>query len=77
MSGTGDAGGQASRTPSVPAGTQGLLFTSDLPQLDDQMGFRGPIACRAAGITYRQLDYWARTGLIEPSVRPATGSGSG
>ena len=27
-------------------------------------------------ITYRQLDYWARTGLIEPSVRGAKGSGS-
>ena len=39
-------------------------------------GFRGPIACSAAGITYRQLDYWARTGLVEPSVRPATGSGT-
>jgi DNA-binding transcriptional MerR regulator len=30
----------------------------------------------AAGITYRQLDYWARTKLVEPSVRPASGSGS-
>jgi DNA-binding transcriptional MerR regulator len=34
------------------------------------------VACAAAGITYRQLDYWARTGLVEPSVRPATGSGT-
>ena len=39
-------------------------------------GYRGPVACSAAGITYRQLDYWARTGLVEPSVRPATGSGT-
>jgi len=39
-------------------------------------GYRGPTACAAAGITYRQLDYWARTGLVEPSVRAATGSGS-
>ncbi|HEV8219632.1 MAG TPA: MerR family transcriptional regulator [Streptosporangiaceae bacterium] len=39
-------------------------------------GYRGPVACAAAGITYRQLDYWARTGLVEPTVRPATGSGS-
>ena len=39
-------------------------------------GYRGPVACNAAGITYRQLDYWARTGLVEPSVRPATGSGT-
>ena len=40
------------------------------------MGYRGPTACGAAGITYRQLDYWARTGLVEPSVRSATGSGT-
>jgi DNA-binding transcriptional MerR regulator len=40
------------------------------------VGFRGPIACSAAGITYRQLDYWARTGLVEPTVRNATGSGT-
>jgi DNA-binding transcriptional MerR regulator len=40
------------------------------------MGYRGPTACAAAGITYRQLDYWARTGLVEPSVRAAHGSGS-
>jgi len=39
-------------------------------------GYRGPTACSAAGITYRQLDYWARTGLVEPSVRGAHGSGS-
>ncbi|URM92136.1 MerR family transcriptional regulator [Streptomyces sp. MRC013] len=40
------------------------------------VGYRGPTACAAAGITYRQLDYWARTGLVEPSVRPAHGSGT-
>ncbi len=40
------------------------------------IGYRGPTACSAAGITYRQLDYWARTGLVEPSVRGAHGSGS-
>lgn len=39
-------------------------------------GFRGPEAVRLAGITYRQLDYWARTALVEPSVRPAHGSGT-
>ncbi|WP_437031747.1 MerR family transcriptional regulator [Streptomyces sp. enrichment culture] len=42
----------------------------------DEIGYRGPTACAAAGITYRQLDYWARTGLVEPSVRPAHGSGT-
>jgi DNA-binding transcriptional MerR regulator len=40
------------------------------------IGYRGPTACAATGITYRQLDYWARTGLVEPSVRPAYGSGT-
>ncbi|TLP77550.1 MerR family transcriptional regulator [Nesterenkonia sphaerica] len=40
------------------------------------MGYRGPVACSAAGITYRQLDYWARTKLVEPSLRNASGSGS-
>jgi DNA-binding transcriptional MerR regulator len=60
----------------VPERAQGLLFTDDLPVFDEAMGYRGPVACRAAGITYRQLDYWARTGLVAPSVRPATGSGT-
>ncbi len=58
------------------AGEQGLLFGDDLEARPADMGYRGPTACAAAGITYRQLDYWARTGLVEPSVRAATGSGS-
>lgn len=41
-----------------------------------EIGYRGATACSAAGITYRQLDYWARTGLVEPSVRNAMGSGT-
>lgn len=54
---------------------RGLLF--EQPELiADSAGYRGPTACAAAGITYRQLDYWARTGLVEPSVRAAGGSGS-
>lgn len=39
-------------------------------------GYRGATACTAAGISYRQLDYWARTGLVEPTVRSASGSGT-
>lgn len=39
-------------------------------------GFRAPQVCNLVGITYRQLDYWARTGLIKPSVQSARGSGS-
>ncbi|MBR7742355.1 MerR family transcriptional regulator [Phycicoccus sp. BSK3Z-2] len=53
-----------------------MLFSDDLPELDEEVGYRGPTACQAAGITYRQLDYWARTGLVEPSVRSAGGSGT-
>lgn len=67
----------ATKTPRpVPANAQGLLFDGDLPTLDEDAGYRGPTACRAAGITYRQLDYWARTGLVEPTVRNASGSGT-
>ncbi|MDP9445138.1 MAG: MerR family transcriptional regulator [Actinomycetota bacterium] len=53
-----------------------MLFDDDVSPLPDDLGYRGPAACGAAGITYRQLDYWARTGLVEPSVRAATGSGT-
>ena len=58
------------------ADEQGLLFTDDVSPLPSDTGYRGPTACNAAGITYRQLDYWARTGLVEPTVRGASGSGS-
>ncbi len=60
----------------LAAGEQGLLFEPDTSHLSEDVGYRGPTACSAAGITYRQLDYWARTGLVEPSIRPATGSGT-
>ena len=50
------------RTSSVDAGVE--------------TGFRGPTVCRTVGIIYRQLDYWARTELVTPSVRDADGSGS-
>lgn len=43
---------------------------------EDVVGYRGVTACHAAGISYRQLDYWARTGLVVPSVRDASGSGT-
>ncbi|MER5732851.1 MerR family transcriptional regulator [Streptomyces sp. NPDC002138] len=67
----GGAVGPARRQPeSVPPGPEvGEPATGEI-------GYRGPTACAAAGITYRQLDYWARTGLVEPSVRAAGGSGT-
>ena len=78
MSSNGDAspGSTPGSTHVGQALTQGLLFTDDLPELALDAGYRGPTACGAAGITYRQLDYWARTGLVRPSVRGASGSGS-
>jgi DNA-binding transcriptional MerR regulator len=39
-------------------------------------GYRVPDVCRIVGISYRQLDYWARTGLVNPSIRQAGGSGT-
>ncbi|HZT66349.1 MAG TPA: MerR family transcriptional regulator [Acidimicrobiales bacterium] len=39
-------------------------------------GFRGPQVCSIVGITYRQLDYWARTDLLRPSITEARGSGT-
>jgi len=59
-----------------PADGQGVLFGEERATAPAGLGYRGPTACAAAGITYRQLDYWARTGLVEPSVRGASGSGS-
>ena len=55
---------------------QDALFEGDFAPLLEDIGFRGPVASGAAGITYRQLDYWARTGLVRPEIRAARGSGS-
>jgi DNA-binding transcriptional MerR regulator len=41
-----------------------------------ELGFRGPQVCSIVGITYRQLDYWARTDLVRPSIADAKGSGT-
>ncbi|WP_030243682.1 MerR family transcriptional regulator [Streptomyces sp. NRRL S-350] len=54
-----------------PAVQPGQPAIERLAPTSELVGFRGPTACAAAGITYRQLDYWARTGLLEPSVRTA------
>jgi DNA-binding transcriptional MerR regulator len=67
--------------PLGPEGEQGSLFDDQvfgdaIPGLDEIVGYRGPAACQIVGITYRQLDYWARTKLVVPSIRSATGSGS-
>lgn len=59
----------------------GLLWTAreiaqELASVEESMSYRGPTACAAAGIIYRMLDYWARTGLIEPSICSGDGSGA-
>ena len=64
------------RQPRRPANPcrPGLFPDDSVP--DELVGYRGPSACQIAGITYRQLDYWARTSLVVPSIRSAAGSGS-
>ena len=64
------------KAPRPTVGLQDALFEGDFSPLPEDIGFRGPVACNAAGITYRQLDYWARTELVQPTVRGAKGSGS-
>lgn len=54
---------------------QGELFPSSDDE-DIMRGYRGSIASKIAGITYRQLDYWARKQILEPSITPSHGSGS-
>jgi DNA-binding transcriptional MerR regulator len=60
----------------IKAGEQGLLFDDSAMESLPEVGYRGPVAAGVVGITYRQLDYWARTSLVLPTVRPATGSGT-
>ena len=71
---------QTYRSPTFSS-PEGLVLRRDarLPLMTHEnveLGYRGASACAAAGISYRQLDYWARTGLVEPTVRGAAGSGS-
>ncbi|WEV73214.1 MerR family transcriptional regulator [Bifidobacterium sp. ESL0790] len=54
---------------------QGELFTESSDD-DATRGYRGTVASKVAGITYRQLDYWARKQIVVPSITPSHGSGS-
>ncbi|MFD3997793.1 MerR family transcriptional regulator [Streptomyces sp. NPDC058548] len=74
--GTGADAGAVGGAVAGPGGASGAGSGAGLGVAGEAVGYRGPTACAAAGITYRQLDYWARTGLVEPSVRPAYGSGT-
>ena len=79
----GDGTAPKASTPSArPAGNarqgeQQLLFDEQIEaQPEDLEVSRARQPAGRFGITYRQLDYWARTGLVEPSVRAASGSGT-
>ncbi len=74
--GDGDDQGTLFSTDEVPGLSSSAVTPSPADVDSGELGYRGPTACAAAGITYRQLDYWARTALVEPSVRAAHGSGS-
>ena len=54
---------------------QGELFSFSSDG-EESVGYRGSVAMKIAGITYRQLDYWARKNIIVPSINPSHGSGS-
>ena len=45
-------------------------------RVDERVGYSGKKTAEIVGISYRQLDYWARTDLIRPSLNDAAGSGS-
>lgn len=60
---------------SAEGAVQGELFATEDAE-DARRGYRGTVASKVAGITYRQLDYWARKQIVEPSITPSHGSGS-
>lgn len=60
----------------TPAPEQGHLFDVENGQADPQVGYRGTTVVQITSITYRQLDYWTRTDLVQSSVADAAGSGS-
>lgn len=64
------------RNRSTGDDTSGFAVTGGRSNFTEHCGYKGAVAARAAGISYRQLDYWARTELVVPTVRGASGSGS-
>jgi DNA-binding transcriptional MerR regulator len=76
----GTTQGKASRGDSngtVPRLEQGSLDAALVGRdAGHEIGYRGPQVCKIVGITYRQLDYWARTELVRPSLADARGSGT-
>jgi DNA-binding transcriptional MerR regulator len=71
---TTTSGGRRVEQDSLDAALAGL--TGDAGEGSAESGFRGPQVCKIVGITYRQLDYWARTDLVRPTLADAHGSGT-
>ncbi len=63
-------------SPENESGAPGAEVHDGADARAELIGYRGPTACQIANITYRQLDYWARTSLVVPAIRGAAGSGS-
>ncbi len=53
-----------------------MTIEETVDDVDTELGWSGTQTAKIVGITYRQLDYWARTDLIRPSLSDAAGSGS-
>ncbi len=70
--------GKTARTAQLPDRIeQGVLAPeAGADFVGEEVGYGGPQVCKIVGITYRQLDYWARTDLLRPSLVDAAGSGS-
>jgi DNA-binding transcriptional MerR regulator len=67
----------ASEASSLPKRVeQGVLAEPGTEFRGDEIGYGGPQVCKIVGISYRQLDYWARTDLLRPSLADAAGSGT-
>jgi len=66
LQGSQDALFDLSEIPGAPEALvgEGAPGASEADTGPGDIGYRGPTACSAAGITYRQLDYWARTALV-------------
>jgi DNA-binding transcriptional MerR regulator len=71
------AGGAGTRNGVVEQGRLGVEATGPAGATEwDEVGYGGPQVCKIVGISYRQLDYWARTDLVRPSLADAKGSGT-
>ena len=64
------------RKPARPAPRPVQPTLTGLEPTPAELGYRGPQVCAIVGISYRQLDYWARTDLVRPSIADARGSGT-